>query len=389
MARQTDPFECPVPIEFSFPFSQRNSCMKPEKIASRGGFTLIELLVVIAIIAVLIALLLPAVQSAREAARRIQCTNNLKQIGLGLHNYLSATGGFPLGCTIPFATGYPQGSDVGGWSVQGLLLPYVEQGPLYNAANFSICAYHGPTEYTTLANSTVVNTNLAAFLCPDDGLAGTSGAFSFNNCNYFGSTGTTTRPGDTTGSTGLFASDGRTSYSIATVTDGTSNTVAFAEALVGDSIGYTKFRDGVAWTASPPNTGGCGHYYQCHDAWSNQSLILKGLQACAQMMSTRTDGANDNKGFRWAAGGTGYTLFNTIAPPSSPQYPFSGCRTDDGPVGQISDGHFINANSFHPGGCNVLFADGSVRFIKSSISINTWWSLGTKANGEVVSSDSY
>ena len=119
--------------------------MKPEKIANRRGFTLIELLVVIAIIAVLIALLLPAVQSAREAARRIQCTNNLKQIGLGLHNYVSSTGGFPLGCTIPFATGYPQGSDVGGWSVQGLLLPFVEQGPLFNAANFSLCAYKART----------------------------------------------------------------------------------------------------------------------------------------------------------------------------------------------------------------------------------------------------
>src|ERR1700678_4022279 len=101
----------------------------------RRGFTLIELLVVIAIIAVLIALLLPAVQSAREAARRIQCTNNLKQIGLGLHNYHQAVGTFPLGATL--VNGGYGAVTYGCWSAQALMLPYVEQSPLYNAANFS------------------------------------------------------------------------------------------------------------------------------------------------------------------------------------------------------------------------------------------------------------
>jgi prepilin-type N-terminal cleavage/methylation domain-containing protein/prepilin-type processing-associated H-X9-DG protein len=363
--------------------------MSLKKMLKRQGFTLIELLVVIAIIAVLIALLLPAVQSAREAARRIQCTNNLKQIGLGLHNYLSANGGFPLGATTAPASGYTAGTVVGGWSVQALMLPFLEQSPLFNAANFSLCSYKGATDFTTLSNQTVVNANLAAFICPDDGLAGTAGAWSFNNNNYYGCTGTTTRPADANGSTGIFTSNGKTSYSIASVTDGTSNTVAFAEGLVGDGVQYTKFRDGVAWTASPPQTGGCGGYYQCTDAWTNQSLIIKGIQACAAMFTTRTDGANDDKGFRWAAGGMGYSLFNTIVPPSSTQYPYSGCRTDDGPTGNVSDGHFENTTSFHPGGSNVLFADGSVHFIKSTISLNTWWSLGTRANGEVVSSDSY
>ena len=98
--------------------------------------------------------------------------------------------------------------------------------------------------------------------------------------------------------------------------------------------------------------------------------------------------ASEDKGFRWASGVPGWTMFNTIVPPNSTNYPWSGCRTDN-TGGGIGEGHFENATSFHPGGCNVLFADGSVKFIKSSLSINTWWSLGTRANGEVISSDSY
>ena len=257
-----------------------------------------------------------------------------------------------------------------------LLLPFVEQAPLYNAANFSLAVEYGT--FGQLSNSTVVNTNLAMFLCPSDGLAGTSAAgtqgapyYTNNNNNYFGSMGTTTRPSNTT-TTGIFTGGGYNSYSIASVTDGTANTVAFAESLVGDNVHYTKFRDSVTWTASPPNTGGCGHYYQCNDAWSNQSLVIKGLQACAAMFSSQQNAGLEDKGFRWAAGEPGWTLFNTIAPPGSTQYPFNACRTDNSGY-NISEGQFENANSLHPGGCNVLFADGSVHFVKSSIAINTWW----------------
>src|SRR5271165_6117532 len=207
---------------------------------SQRAFTLIELLVVIAIIAVLIALLLPAVQAAREAARRIQCTNNLKQIGLALHNYHAANGSFPLGGTVAWAYGGEQYWGV--WSAQTLMLPYIEQGPLYNTANFS---WANQLDMGTQINSTTFNANIAAFLCPSDGLGGTSSSSVSNNNNYFGSIGTTTYPSSQTG-TGIFAPGAsaqgagvapipaRIAYTIASVTDGTSNTVAFAEGAVGD-----------------------------------------------------------------------------------------------------------------------------------------------------------
>src|SRR4051812_28657474 len=211
----------------------------------RRGFTLIELLVVIAIIGVLIALLLPAVQSAREAARRSQCTNNLKQIGLGMHNYHSALGSFPPGASKNPKNG-PGDSDLtwSSWSAHGLLLPYMEQRALYDAANFSwgVNPYGDPCYYV---NSTVANTIVNGFLCPSDPNAGRP-----NINNYFASVGTTSdfmtvncwggiNPAcKATGSTGVFTFFD--AYGIAQITDGTSNTVAYSESLTGkpNALGY-------------------------------------------------------------------------------------------------------------------------------------------------------
>jgi prepilin-type N-terminal cleavage/methylation domain-containing protein/prepilin-type processing-associated H-X9-DG protein len=372
----------------------------------RRGFTLIELLVVIAIIAVLIALLLPAVQSAREAARRIQCTNNLKQIGLALHNYHSTANVFPPGCSANlFTTGNTYFSWVG-WSAQGLMLPYLEQGPLYNAANFFfVPGWGGEDPLTSITNTTVENTILTAFLCPSDGNAPRSTNINSYCCSY----GTTANafnwdnPNGIAGfggadpyvktnlrdSTGLFTQ--WASYGIADCSDGASNTIAYSEALVGDGKGNgyignnnppSKYRGNFIMSPPGPSNGSNNLY----DAFMNPSLILADLQACAAGFQSTTTGISDIRGHLWCDGATGYTMFNMLQTPNDS---YNGCRFGCSPGCDPSFGFSYPASSAHPGGVNCVFGDGSVRFIKNSISRMTWWGLGTRANGEIITSDSY
>jgi len=170
---------------------------------SRRGFTLIELLVVIAIIAVLIALLLPAVQAAREAARRAQCVNNLKQIGLAMHNYHSSNGTFPQGHSQAASQAGYSGAYAGWteWSAQAEMLGFMEQTPLYNQINFNFCAGYN---YGWVCNSSAAFNSVASFLCPSDNAS--NGGAKFNagwgnfanppgNNNYRGSVGTTSLAG--------------------------------------------------------------------------------------------------------------------------------------------------------------------------------------------------
>jgi prepilin-type N-terminal cleavage/methylation domain-containing protein/prepilin-type processing-associated H-X9-DG protein len=342
--------------------------------AKRAAFTLIELLVVIAIIAVLIALLLPAVQAAREAARRSQCVNNMKQIGLAMHNYHQGVGAFPMGNAIAYSDPGVQ-TTWGTFSSHAMMLPYLEQTPLYNSCNFAWTVWYG---MGAALNSTVWNAKVAGFLCPSDGNAGKDHLNS-----YFGSFGTGTNPwADNTN--GAFA-PARTAYSVADITDGTSNTISHTEALTGDNQ-----RLNARWRrmASGVPGGDVAANMLVRDARTIMPQVIQYAQACMQTIAT-TPGASSNKGLAWSTGSPGLTLTNIIFPPNSNEYSFSSCRWDCSNTCGTDFGHIHISSSNHSGGINVLFLDGSVRFIKSSINQNTWMSLGSRDGEEVVSSDSY
>jgi prepilin-type N-terminal cleavage/methylation domain-containing protein/prepilin-type processing-associated H-X9-DG protein len=337
----------------------------------RSGFTLIELLVVIAIIGVLVSLLLPAVQSAREAARRAQCTNNLKQMGLALHNYHSAVGSFPMGNARAYeAPGVV--TDWGTFSAQSMLLPYLEQNQVYNACNFSWNIWYGWGEQI---NRTVWNLKVTSFMCPSDGLAGRD---HFNS--YHGSFGTGTDPwSDNTN--GMFAPR-FSAYGVNAFTDGTSGTIAYVEALVGN---YGDLRMRMRNMASGIGQPGG---WSMRDARSNINLLLQQAQSCTNTIRT-SPGTNSNRGARWQTGSPGLTLTNIIMTPNMQQFPWSACRWDCSAGCGTDFGHLFNPTSAHPGGVNVLMADGSVKFVKDSVQQNTWMSLGTRDGGEALSSDAY
>jgi prepilin-type N-terminal cleavage/methylation domain-containing protein/prepilin-type processing-associated H-X9-DG protein len=335
------------------------------------GFTLIELLVVIAIIAVLIALLLPAVQSAREAARRAQCINNLKQIGLGMHNYHQGVGSFPMGNAIAYSDPGVQ-TTWGTFSALSMMLPYVEQTPLYNSCNFAWTVWYGTG---AALNATVWNTKVSAFLCPSDGNAGKD----FLN-SYHGSFGTGTNPWSNS-TNGVFAPE-NAAYGIADISDGTSNTVAYVESLTGDFNQQTARHRGA-----PLGVSLSGDTTKVlYDARTNLVGVMQGAQTCQQAMVS-TPGANPNRGQRWQTGSPGLTLINLILTPNSNQFTFGGCRWDN--IGSTDFGHLFVPCSNHPGGVNVLLADGSVRYIKDSVNQQTWMALGSRNGNEVLSADSY
>ena len=322
----------------------------------RPGFTLIELLVVIAIIAVLIALLLPAVQAAREAARRIRCVNNLKQIGLAMHNYAGSIGTFPMSYAAKsrFVDGATDTAPGWGWAT--MILGQVEQSALFNATNFAL-----PVEATQ--NTTVAQTRLDAYLCPSDPVP--PGPFIITNASnqplaqvgptsYAACVGndaadsTTGLNNDGIGNGVMFRNSG---IRIAEITDGTSQTI-----LIGER----------AWSI---NSG----------AWPG--VVTNGVIRRGPANPCPTTGAS-------------YYLAATLV-----QAHCNVLNTIQDPDGGLDD-----FSSRHPGGSNTLFADGSVRFLKSVLGNNgsradgsTIYSpaslilqaLGTRSGGEVVSSDSF
>jgi prepilin-type N-terminal cleavage/methylation domain-containing protein/prepilin-type processing-associated H-X9-DG protein len=351
----------------------------------RRGFTLIELLVVIAIIAVLIALLLPAVQAAREAARRAQCVNNLKQIGLALHNYHDVNGAFPMGSgncqTTAPGTYFPKQ----GLSIHCAILPQLEQNSIYNAINFLWGDEETTTNLPYPIQLTAQSAQISAFVCPSDLYAGD---YVVNSNSYFGSLGTSScyiQTANTTWpittlyqslpSTGMFTY--QASFNIANIIDGTSNTIAFCESTVGNPNG----------ALGQVNIGlvsiGISAAAQVQDANSNIPAVLAGLATCNTAWQSQTGTVDDQRGKNWMHGSMAFTLFNTIALPNSAQWTYCASTTSG------SASTFSEADSYHSGGVNTLMGDGSVRFIKSTVSRQTWWALGTKAGGEVLDASTY
>lgn len=327
----------------------------------RRGFTLIELLVVIAIIAVLISLLLPAVQAAREAARRIQCTNNLKQIGLALHNYHGAIGCFPIGYTI-YDKPWPVDPTVPGghakWGMLAMITPFMEQSIVHNTLNFSYPLIGGPAQnYAVFGqNLTALSTRVESFLCPSDGLKQVVAPLSPSNYVACAGSGVDVPVNGLRNVNGSFFVN--SSVSIATMSDGTSQTAMVSESLVGPGGAYnipvTEMR------------GNPLRYIRHVTGVLSDSECRAATNVHPQKRSSWGDGdANAMTYAHWYG--------------PNPNEP--SCNRHS--VG------WSEASSEHPGGVNVLFGDGRVQFVKDTINIETWRALATIRAGEVISSDAY
>lgn len=307
---------------------------------SNRGLTLIEVLVSITIIGILIALLIPAIQAAREASRRSQCSNNLRQLGIGLQAY-----GAALGC-------YPNGLNGMKFSVHSMILPYLEQKNLYNTINWDFGSEPGEN----MPNGTALLLSVSLFLCPDD-----SGHFPWGGTSYAGCIGISNQ----SGREGLLIHTQDRLASL-TVPDGASTTVAMSEWLRGMNLLPL-------------------HKNQSRLVFNTRSLTrpeqfeqFAGVCREATPLTTEVP-LGFSKGANWLEGQLGETLFNSVLPPNS-----NTClNANQPPKGAWS------TSSQHPGGVNALFGDGHVKWIGSDINVHVWRALGTRNGGEIIPNDSF
>jgi prepilin-type N-terminal cleavage/methylation domain-containing protein/prepilin-type processing-associated H-X9-DG protein len=350
----------------------------------RRGFTLIELLVVISIIAVLIALLLPAVQSAREAARRAQCSNNLKQLGLAVHNYASSFN------VVPAMTMYPgyQETISQGWGPTWAipLLPQIEQGNLFSSYNFAAPAVLTGGTPSGLENTTVTYTQISTFLCPSEDEPARPASTA--TTNYFANYG---GPGQITAYSGVIIPVGDPNgtplgrlgpVTLEAIRDGLSNTAMFSEklhGLQGNPTVHPGTPDGKRGIFNGATGGGVG---------AGAAAASTFAASCAQLPFSTSSANSQNIGnslyatYPWHVAMVNY---NHVGTPNS-----LNCQdsSDASWLSYVGPSGSAPPTSNHPGGVQICFADGSVRFVKDSINQQTWWGIGTSNGREVISSDS-
>ncbi len=343
----------------------------------RRAFTLIELLVVIAIIGILIALLLPAVQQAREAARRSQCTNNLKQMGLATLNFESSFGHLPpgLGPTPRF------GGFDGRANVQAQILPYLEQAALFSAFNLEV---NFNLFGTTVQNHTAQTQIVDAYVCPSD--ITRAKLFNLGYCNYFASTGASACM--EIGSAFAFqeAVQARLGVFNYTMDRSAPNTDPKFRQVIG-TIKIADVRDGTSNTALFSETR--RSISQVNIAAEipipdllNVYIVSSGFDNAAPTAPCETfPGVRiryRGQQYYRSLPQTGY--YSHTIPPNYKKWDCGGI--------DFLRSHTA-ARSYHPGGVNIVLADGSVRFIKDSIALDTWRAIGTRAGAEVISSDKF
>ncbi len=341
----------------------------------RRGFTLVELLTVIAIISILISLLLPAIQQTRESARQMQCRNHLKQFGLALSNYHDQHRVFPRICFEGSGSGSASRSGWQGFSVHTMLLPFLDQAPLYQALNLNLYSLTG------LPNSELKNRSIPVFLCPSDvGGKAVGGAGN----NYVVSGGPSLImispiPGEGIGGSpgiaiqerdqiGMF--NMRRSISWKHLTDGTSQTIAVSEGIIGDGD-RDRYRlgdlvKGTSFPAGFPNT------------FASADQLASFASGCETNSSDHFSSSHKE----WINGMPGQTAFNTLNPPNSSAADCHECTS----CGWYDSRGVWNSRSRHTGGVNVLMADGSVRFVSQTLDLLTWQRLGAINDGNPIGS---
>jgi len=340
----------------------------------RVGFTLIEVLVVISIIGILVGLVLPAVQAAREAARRVKCINNLKQIGLALNNYAATHGYYPgvASRTTPEEGGGSPYSSPFEFSPLARMLNELEQPALYNAINFGL-----PPMFAMglVANHTAMTTIVAVFLCPSDGPSAVGG---YARVNYRFNIGPTPRisPNRDSPSAWSGAFTVHEFYRPADFLDGLSQTVGASEKLQGGWVGGGRFRKGGDYrlVASDPGFPG----FEGFPGWREADIALEICSALPKTSDVETRG-----GESWILSGFHFAGYNHCDRPNSA----TDCALDSSREGIVARAHHdgvFSASSNHPGGVNTVRMDGSVQFARDGLALPVWRGLSTRSGGEII-----